>query len=720
MLRKLTALAVLTATASMVFANVDLRTNISDVFYNGTCEEAGAITMTVNGNDFSNASTESPVYIRVRLSKLAQLCQTLVGPFGTTDSLQVHPKLIYLAMRLESDSPGDVITADKDSVAIVRWRRNESEIWLRVQTSSEDWLENFNGDGILPSQNRKVSWNFGVTARASHDQNFPLWLNDDANRPGNSRPGRNDVSPTDWDDDACSIDGVLDNPVSTLLGVNLQPSFMTFVGDEAATGEEDSMLVFDTISFKYTDGTVEDRIYRTQVPTQGFQQNIQFSGDDQICRGWEVIGVTDTEKSPNVPAYLCFVPGSGQFDTGEVGLVCTFNQIEITVLISSNPFGILTYGWFHDSYAVLSVPSGAEYGFNPTQIGTSSSWRTGNVGFGTWNGSFSNPSCGSGYNLAGFNSGAVQSSDWLSTSELTNIDGYLLAPYATIRWNQDTPAGEYTFNIAAEICAPWTIDATEIQVNIDLYASNRNGAEQSLALQIDSPDSAQGISNGVPDVSGDAFNCSMNLLPKSFFVFDTIEWTEFGEFVECTGEDVAIFFPYLPKLEGTDFWSGLAIVNHGIVDFTDGNLNGVLYQADGARFTSAFPALATTNLQTWLLANGDSGIAFYGVGPHEGEVVAVTPSGNALTFGAQRSSMFVIGSFVAETYCSRVGADLDGYCLIGRELNINGSYLARNIAGPGTALQHQDLPVAIGKAIGSAVTTDKANKANRQVLTQSR
>lgn len=76
-LKKLCLLALMAA-GSMVFATVDLRTTIRDVYVQGTCEETGIITFSVNGDDFQNASTAQPVYIRIRLDHAAVLCKSLV------------------------------------------------------------------------------------------------------------------------------------------------------------------------------------------------------------------------------------------------------------------------------------------------------------------------------------------------------------------------------------------------------------------------------------------------------------------------------------------------------------------------------------------------------------------------------------------------------------------------------------------------------------------
>jgi hypothetical protein len=197
MLKKVLAILALSAIATMTWANVDLRTNIQDLYYRGSCEEAGAITMSVNGDDFANASTADPVFIRIRLDHNAKLCGSLVGNDGYLEYDGVNDQWeyddadlytpIYLAMRLEGfrqypNGTTDTIAAHEESVSIVRWLAGEGELWLRVQSSSSNWINdnsdpNNPGNTVSPSVDRgTVAWTFGTTARRTHTENLPRFM----------------------------------------------------------------------------------------------------------------------------------------------------------------------------------------------------------------------------------------------------------------------------------------------------------------------------------------------------------------------------------------------------------------------------------------------------------------------------------------------------------------------------------------------------------------
>ena len=230
-MKKAWSLLVLAAIASSVFANVDLRTNIQDIYYRGTCEEAGVITMSVNGNDFHMASTQEPVFIRIRVNKGATLCNTLVSHIGDVNN---NTMPIYLAMRVESGLTQTGMAAHEESVSIVRWKKGENALWIRVQTSSETWLNQLNDPATMypPNVRETVAWTIGQTARASFQANAAKLAQGKANLPYNT-----------WDVDNSLNVGGTGWAISTLLCVNVSQSILT---PYPADG---SILDFDTISF---------------------------------------------------------------------------------------------------------------------------------------------------------------------------------------------------------------------------------------------------------------------------------------------------------------------------------------------------------------------------------------------------------------------------------------------------------------------------------------
>jgi len=149
-----------------LFASVDLRTNIRDASYRSPSAELGAITMSVNGNDFPQASAENPVYVRVKLLGGAKLTQTLVNIDGPVSS---HLP-IFLAMRIEgSQDQGITLLAAPETISIVRWISDESEIWLCIRSSSSQWVQVMD-DVQPPSILSRVAWTFGITGRQAYER----------------------------------------------------------------------------------------------------------------------------------------------------------------------------------------------------------------------------------------------------------------------------------------------------------------------------------------------------------------------------------------------------------------------------------------------------------------------------------------------------------------------------------------------------------------------
>jgi hypothetical protein len=196
-----------------------------------------------------------------------------------------------------------------------------------------------------------------------------------------------------------------------------------------------------------------------------------------------------------------------------------------------------------------------------------------------------------------------------------------------------------------------------------------------------------------------------------------------GTFFECTGNPVAIFFPYLPRLVGnSDFWVGLSYVNQGAVDFADDRIETIFYDENGERYTGSMPGLGVHEQQTWtILADDTTGLAAIEGAPGSstyGTTVSVIPDNPDVgpeSFGATRMSMYVRGTFDTTFNDDVANGDLDGYLLIGQfgTGSIDGAYLPRNTEASG--VQHADLPINRSKQ-GAAASSKKTYQ---RVLIQS-
>lgn len=165
-------------------AEVQLRTNIQDIHYQGPCTEAGPVTMVVDSNEFPNSTQTNPTFVVLRMALGAKLCQSLVNVDGPETSH--YP--IHLAMRLETYSQDATISAPPNTISIVRWIRGESAIWLRVSNPSNTWVT-YEGTQRAPSPDIPVAWTFGQTARRSYDRNSWWYEDGRSNRIANGRAG---------------------------------------------------------------------------------------------------------------------------------------------------------------------------------------------------------------------------------------------------------------------------------------------------------------------------------------------------------------------------------------------------------------------------------------------------------------------------------------------------------------------------------------------------
>jgi hypothetical protein len=238
------------------------------------------------------------------------------------------------------------------------------------------------------------------------------------------------------------------------------------------------------------------------------------------------------------------------------------------------------------------------------------------------------------------------------------------------------PLDQYRLHVEVDVHTHYTDDPVDVLLDWEIVLVNHDGQRDEFPFNGD-----------------DQFR---RCAPSQFSIA-TGQW-DYGYFIDCAGSPAVLFFPYMPKLKGDTalFWTGLSIVNQGFVDFEQ--LDVIIYAENGDRFTAEFPGLDTRNQYTWLLIQGDAGTGFYEMGTEDPPIIPEPsdPVVDPESFGDTRMSMFVVGNFVAEFTDDIFSGDLDGYLLIGKDTDIDGSYLPRNYDNdiPG---QNADLPLRRSK-----------------------
>ena len=250
---RITALLFGWLACSFVLANVHQMTTIADIDYRGTHELAGTISFSVDGNDFTSDPIHFPVYVRFRLESGVVLSETLVAP--APDPALHRP--YYLAAFI-TDPPTATINMPPDAISLVRWKSGENEFWIRVNTPSDEWIDD---SGVLqpPTWNKHVQFRIGISGAQSTAELAALYAVGKANRPSNG-----------------DVDGV---PASTELWVDASSSILTLFPDP------DSELAFYSLA---TDGQtvgVETDEHSFQI-RMGDATSANLSGDDVIARAF--------------------------------------------------------------------------------------------------------------------------------------------------------------------------------------------------------------------------------------------------------------------------------------------------------------------------------------------------------------------------------------------------------------------------------------------------
>jgi len=403
-----------------------------------------------------------------------------------------------------------------------------------------------------------------------------------------------------------------------------------------------SALMFDTISFDWQTVGVMDERFHSSIQL-GDQTSANFSGDDTIARGFDINCTITYDKYDQVFADLCLDP-AGQGGQDE-GLVCMENEIEINVYCE--------YGWNGQSYFYLAMPTGAAYGFPVITVG-GDPWviLTFTDGSEGWQVAVS----------ATIRSPAPVTQMWVPFAFPEDVfvaGGNYLASLAFVMYwpwtSPDVPGPLVQIPITATVCMWHDNPPADVIITVGAWISNHGLPFDEAPF--DGADQTQWC-------------------PWSFIHVGPIEW-HFGSFLPCMSDRVSIFFPYLPKLIDTDYWTGISIVNHGLISFGEGEVMGHIYEADGSLWIVEFPALPVRNQYTWLVTDGDQGVGFYD--DDAGIFLPVTAGGGDLVPMDLRSSMFVFAQAEGESLLDILGPDLDGFCLIGNIVTlVVYGYLPRN------------------------------------------
>lgn len=255
-------LVALTGTTTHAFYS-DVTTNMTTVNHRGTCESVGLWNLTFNQDSFAAASPSDPLYIRIIFDKGATLCQTLVWDNdanpdnGTRDPIQIP-----ISVLVEGSQPDLQVVAPSDSVAIVRWKAGENQIWLRVSQASTNWLSN----GVI-SDDARVVFGIGTTAEADTRYHDYFMAKGHANLLGSTRVGSSEVLDTTIKLDLSEStlqQGPSDEEVQTILNINL----ITFASGHSNDAESPEHAV-----------EASDIVFGNLVTPA-------FSADNPLAKGW--------------------------------------------------------------------------------------------------------------------------------------------------------------------------------------------------------------------------------------------------------------------------------------------------------------------------------------------------------------------------------------------------------------------------------------------------
>jgi len=252
-----------------------------------------------------------------------------------------------------------------------------------------------------------------------------------------------------------------------------------------------------------------------------------------------------------------------------------------------------------------------------------------------------------------------------------------------VRFERMLPGPIEHIRVEATVCANYNIPPTDVELlyavfvankedNLDVFPFDGSLDDGVATCGVQPFDTVDG--NGCPnDITDDD---QQRECPISYIFAGTVNW-DFGAFLPCVSDAVRIFFPYMPKLVDTDFWAGIAFVNQGCIDFSEGEVNGRAYEADGSRWDVTFPALPVRTMQTYLVADDDQGVGFYD--SDNGIFLPVESASGDLVPLDTRFSLFIRAQHVGTSFQDTACPDIDGFGLIGNTVSqVVYGYLPRN------------------------------------------
>jgi len=151
--------------SSFSSAGIDVLTTIQNVSLGGHKERCGLVYLRVNGDDFRDATPSNPIYVRMELEKNATLSETLVDHTGSESGH--HPIAVPVSL---TSSTSSVINVPATGVTLVRWRKGEDEIWLKIVTSSSFWVTR-NGVPGPPTPSDSATIRLGQTVAEAMSAN---------------------------------------------------------------------------------------------------------------------------------------------------------------------------------------------------------------------------------------------------------------------------------------------------------------------------------------------------------------------------------------------------------------------------------------------------------------------------------------------------------------------------------------------------------------------
>ena len=285
----------------ILFANTVLQSNKVPVNHEGTRETVASIKFIVNGDDFADTSYENALYIRISVSaddgaKLAHTIYDPTGIFTVENSNAFSNSPINLFMT--TDGPG-TIGADQpiNSIQLIRAIQTEGHIWLRINQTSNKWVETAGtGLGIgdsAPNETTNVIWTLGSNAEESQNTS--------------SMALANIPSPND--------DGIYGSPATGAIA----HTFMILNYLNTPTFNANDTHDVDFSSWKFSDGEggygnngngpVENASVGSIEPNPlnyepfGIGWMVNFSGDNIISQGIDAV-------SPNFDAALVSQSGA--------------------------------------------------------------------------------------------------------------------------------------------------------------------------------------------------------------------------------------------------------------------------------------------------------------------------------------------------------------------------------------------------------------------------